>query len=356
MSQLKDWILRLEDRETLNLEQLQKDHFGQFLTDDESSSANVVSCEIIEEVKEDTGCSVLCFKHNEVYHGFSATYRSDGIFQELSLHLRGVKRYTLVQRMEGGSYLMTCDPHDDGRTRLDVTYLYPKHERAIRGHFEVRSNGVWALLEGKYGKVQQEAVIQLGVLPMPAIQEENSPVSYRYDPSTSMRISHDPLLEDPYEQETVYVAPSTISPHAGEGLFAKRHIRTGELVSLFSGLREIKHGRAVTICATDEAWSDYRLTLDSLIDIDVPLELTTLDKYRATLGHKACHSFEPKRNAKFDNLWHPRFGRIMSIVALRDIRLGEEILVKYGYDLRIAPEWYKQLHQLLKKDCNATKS
>ena len=39
-----------------------------------------------------------------------------------------------------------------------------------------------------------------------------------------------------------------------------------------------------------------------------------------------------------------RFGRIMSVVAMRDISKGEEVLVKYGYDLRIAPDWYKQLH------------
>ena len=34
----------------------------------------------------------------------------------------------------------------------------------------------------------------------------------------------------------------------------------------------------------------------------------------------------------------------MSVVAMRDISKGEEILVKYGYDLRIAPDWYKQLY------------
>ena len=76
---------------------------------------------------------------------------------------------------------------------------------------------------------------------------------FRYDPSTCMRISRDPLLEDPYEQDTVYVAQSGIATDAGEGLFAKRNLRKGELVALFSGLREVKHGRSVTITAGDEA-------------------------------------------------------------------------------------------------------
>ena len=38
-----------------------------------------------------------------------------------------------------------------------------------------------------------------------------------------------------------------------------------------------------------------------------------------------------------------RFGLIMSIVALRDIRAGEEILVNYNYDVKLAPEWYRSL-------------
>ena len=41
-----------------------------------------------------------------------------------------------------------------------------------------------------------------------------------------------PLLEDPYEQETVYVAQSKIGEAAGEGLYARKHIRKGQLVCL----------------------------------------------------------------------------------------------------------------------------
>lgn len=38
-----------------------------------------------------------------------------------------------------------------------------------------------------------------------------------------------------------------------------------------------------------------------------------------------------------------RFGQIMSIVALRDIKVDEEILVNYNYDVKLAPEWYRSL-------------
>lgn len=75
-----------------------------------------------------------------------------------------------------------------------------------------------------------------------------------------------------------------------------------------------------------------RLTGDTCLDIRKGQE--SLDKYRATLGHKACHSFAP--NAAFAELHHPRFGDIMSIVAKRDIDRGEEVLVCYNYAIHQA--------------------
>ena len=45
--------------------------------------------------------------------------------------------------------------------------------------------------------------------------------------------------------------------------------------------------------------------LDKSTDIDIPMDLVSMDTYRATLGHKACHSF-PLKNAKFKEFFHPR--------------------------------------------------
>ena len=81
------------------------------------------------------------------------------------------------------------------------------------------------------------------------------------DHSTVTRISRSPLQEDLYEKVHVYVAPSTISPLAGEGLFARKTIKKGQLVSLFNGVRRHKEGRKTTIGADSEEWSDYRLVL-----------------------------------------------------------------------------------------------
>ena len=90
--------------------------------------------------------------------------------------------------------------------------------------------------------------------------------------------------------------------------------------------------RSVIVRPDTDEWSDYRLTLgdrfhvqatrifdlewpwtkqksssfsDREIDLDIPEYETTLKNYSATLGHKACHSFDAK-NAKFEQLYHPR--------------------------------------------------
>lgn len=112
------------------------------------------------------------------------------------------------------------------------------------------------------------------------------------------------MVQDPYDQETVYVAESKI-PFAGEGLFAKRKISQGELVCLFNGVKCNKIGHTKVIRSDSPEWSDYRLTLDKDIDIDIPSDCTSLLNYCATLGHKACHSFKDK-NAAFDDIYHPR--------------------------------------------------
>ena len=77
-------------------------------------------------------------------------------------------------------------------------------------------------------------------------------------------LSRTPLLRDPYEEETVFVAPSNI-PFAGEGLFARRKIRINELVCLFNGIRCDKPERAKIIHPESDEWSDYRLTLGMVI-------------------------------------------------------------------------------------------
>jgi [histone H3]-lysine4 N-methyltransferase len=142
-----------------------------------------------------------------------------------------------------------------------------------------------------------------------------------------------PKDTDPYEKKHVYVKEVL---GMGEGLFAKRTIQKGDLVSLYSGMLVSKK----TINRRRWEMNAYTMHYDCHLSIDVPTPFDQLDNYKASLGHKANHSFEP--NAILTPIFHPKFGRIAWIVADRDIKMDQEILVDYGYSSNWGPKWYKQ--------------
>ena len=85
--------------------------------------------------------------------------------------------------------------------------------------------------------------------------------------------------------------------------------------------------------------SDYRIRLNAEWDLDIPKGHESLEMYRATLAHKANHSFEP--NVEWILFEHPRFGLIRGLKAIKDIDEDEEILVNYSINLADSPEWYR---------------
>ena len=123
---------------------------------------------------------------------------------------------------------------------------------------------------------------------------------------------------------------------AGEGLFAKCKIAAGELVCYYNGVR-VPHSKV-----DKRPWrlNDNCISLDAECAIDVPSAFASTRVYTATVGHKANHSFEP--NAKYVEVFHPRFGHIKGIRALKPILARHEVLVHYGYTNQM-PKWYKQV-------------
>lgn len=211
-------------------------------------------------------------------------------------------------------------------------YLYPDLTTALVGNFD-------------HGKMKKGHMVKFDSLrrefgiPIPQyceMRDTQELTKYTFDQSTRICISKSPMLMDPYETRHVYVKESN-TPSSGEGLWAKTDIKAGQLVTLFNGVRQ----RHVWGMFHELAWSDYRISCEKDVDLDILNEHIPISNYRATLGHKVNHSFN--NNAWFGHIWHPRFGLIMSVVANRDILAGEEVFVCYNYMIAKAPEWYRLL-------------
>ena len=187
------------------------------------------------------------------------------------------------------------------------------------------------------------------------------PGVFRFDPSSATSIASQPLVPDPYEQVTVYVAPSPLCGGdrgggvglAGEGLFAKRRLIKGEVCAFYNGVR-LTHAQVDGRSWDDNANTMSLTPLDSDIVVDVPTPYDEETHYRASLGHKANHAAD--NNAKYAPCVHPRFGVIKAVVAERTIEAGEEVTVDYGYTDDM-PEWFtSDLWGLTTKAYTARKS
>ena len=129
-----------------------------------------------------------------------------------------------------------------------------------------------------------------------------------YSPPNFYSFGVSPNFTDPFEKSTVFVRPSTFEG-AGQGLFARRAVRAGHLISFYSGLiLDCVEGhdrnsldRRVDTRAAREKRNDNTLTFMDVtkpenkfeICVFVPSEYSSLDQYSATLGHKANHDAEP---------------------------------------------------------------
>ena len=211
-----------------------------------------------------------------------------------------------VWRLLDGGALLTGRKDSEGRiSDPDCLYLYPGFLLGISGCFEcgkLRTGRECLLTDIKYDS--------FGLPSLAVSQVTNSRLLTFESPGTHIPAKNC-NLRDLWDIIHVYVGPSQ-AQCAGEGLFARRNIKKGGLVALFSGARK-RHFRNETF-----EWSDYCIKVDENCSIDIPDFYIDAGHYSATLAHKACHSFKP--NSRFDSLYHPRFGKIMAIFAKQDLR------------------------------------
>lgn len=252
---------------------------------------------------------------------------------------------------------------ENGRlTGNRIAYIYPDLETVYLGEFD---NGIMV-------KAQQSTITGYrcinGVLEL-RFADPTGPF-YHFKAPSNETFGDQPLLTDILDDKYLVVKQSNVEHEvADEGAFATRDIPKGTTITLYSGMIFTKHqidlfnnrtaaARAARNATEDEMWYDskYHGSLPECqkATITIPVEMGSTDIYRATLGHKLNHQFEP--NCAFGGvLDSPRFGFIRAFYTLRDIKKGEELFIHYGYNVEKGPIWYRELYQKLvasKKDQN----
>ena len=116
---------------------------------------------------------------------------------------------------------------------------------------------------------------------------------------------------------------------AGRGVFLKRNAKKGQVIGFYNGVRMTDLESKIKV---EDRKSPYRIDNDWATPseiMNIPEKFRDLKNYNATLGHLINHS--KKANTWFSMIDHPRFGKIRSIVMLKDVGANEELFVDYGY-------------------------
>ena len=82
----------------------------------------------------------------------------------------------------------------------------------------------------------------------------------------------------------------------------------------------------------------------------VPTYWDDLNVYNASLTHKINNRFHPFINAEFNLMDHPRFGTIVTAVATKDVNVGTELFLDYGYNvnstqIKLVAPWYVEQYK-----------
>jgi len=217
-----------------------------------------------------------------------------------------------------GGGLVQCRPDNDILANgHGCVYLYPDLVTGLVGDW----------VGGRMVNTRQAELVDLDMsttvirLVMEIVGDE----IYSEDISTSTKISIQPLLEDPFERKTIYVAESSYQS-AGEGLFLRCDLEIGDLAAIYNGVRMTDMESRLR---KEDRRSVYRVHGWDNTILNIPSSDSSMDIYKASLGHKANHATKPK--AEFKLMLHPRFGEIVGLYMVEKGVAGEEVTINYGY-------------------------
>uniref|UniRef100_A0A0K2T4L7 SET domain containing (Lysine methyltransferase) 7 [Monodelphis domestica] n=1 Tax=Lepeophtheirus salmonis TaxID=72036 RepID=A0A0K2T4L7_LEPSM len=243
-----------------------------------------------------------------IKHGFTRSLRKleDGSYrlENLGTYINGTYEGFRWKGVEGGGYYLLQEGS------LKAAFIYPDLQTVMLGNLNVSHPQGPILSSPIIASIRGISWID-GIL-VPHFQPNEI---------------QNPLEEDPFERKYVAVRISNI-PNAGEGLFTKSRVHGhGQILAYFNGKKDLIPSN-----------SEYSIRLDEQTILDIPHEWLA-SGYRATLGHKVCHSFEP--NAEYSYTFHPLYGRIRCIKSLKALSADEEIKCNYKYSLKKKPPaWY----------------
>ncbi|XP_040573515.1 uncharacterized protein [Lepeophtheirus salmonis] len=273
-------------------------------------------------------------------HGICKLFDKDYNIIEMGWYLSGEKEGQFWRFLTGGSYLVGGVTETKKIGGDDVIYIYPDLKTCFKGTFVDEQ-----MLLGQACYVEV-AMKKRDIFYIKTTTPKGP--KYKYDPSTRDRMCElDPLLPDPYEYNCIYIKQSRMKG-AGDGIFALKDLYRGEVVSFYNGIPM----KSDELNAKSDEWEKNAYKIMNLLGkdqdgkegvIDIPEEYIALDKYKASLSHKANHSFEP--NAKFTLFHHARFGLIPSLVITAEaVAHDKEITVSYDYAMDESPPWYQDLY------------
>ena len=187
-----------------------------------------------------------------------------------------------VKKMPGGGVLYSDTSQFSGN---NIVYVYPDNRQgqniktliaivfsrtALKGHFDKAEMVSSSFCEVVWQTCSKTFMIVENLDPCKEI--------FEYSPATKILFCSSPLQSDPYEEQLVEVKDSLIVD-AGQGLFAKKDVEQGTVISFYNGVR-VDHDE------DDTSPSDYNIAFDTTHDIDVPDDMASTETYKATLAHK----------------------------------------------------------------------
>lgn len=290
-------------------------------------------------------------------HGPVIGLTSKGRLAWAGLFKNGVPHGASWRGVEGGGFLYgNVGPKGYFEGHKNA-YIYPDMSTALFGDFSQNK-----MVEAVPVTIKEVYVEKCNaILRLRFTKKPQNPITYQRWFSTQTSVGVPPLLEDPYESKFVIAGKSRMGDNAGDGLFLKKDVKANTTISFYNGIR-VKPGEHSPFENSGyQIYVDWNKAGEVTSDfMDIPPEYISLNKYRASLGHKINHSFDP--NCRWGTMEHPTFGRVPRVVTLKDMKAGTELTCHYMICMEeaSAPDakmtWYVDLWDKFSRNLLATEA